>query len=250
MKEKQQTVKENESAAKTNSLPFEKELISLINKAMENGYSQNQTVTLLKQYWINNLPDLPSETEDEIVFREKLEKFMESKYKEFNSYSYKNYFKGQPWYWTKTDNLPTETKRKFIYEVCCTIYKGFKMETFDRNILKKINLQRTKIMFPEVNGHVLYYNLVLNQMLGYVYDYEVEEGKKEALEEYLSKYELKGKDDRDVAKFVWLVENFDWPKQGCALISASLFFCNIGNIVKTTNLWYNIAGIFKIKNKY
>ena len=207
MKEKQQT--KEEITTETNSLPFEKELLSLTKVAMVNGYSQNQIINLLKQYWNNNLPDLPVEAEDEIAFREKVARFMESKYEEFDKYSYKHHFRGQPWLWTKTDQLSSETKRKFIYEVCCTIYKGFKMDTFDRNFLKKVNVERTKILFPDLNGHVLFYNLILNQLLGYVYHYEVEENKKDMLERYLSKFELQGKDDEDVAKFVWLIENFD-----------------------------------------
>mgnify|MGYP001084603641 FL=1 len=70
MKEKQQSKKE--IATETNSLPFEKELISLTKKAIVNGYSQSQIINLLKQYWNNSFPDLPVETEDEIAFREKL----------------------------------------------------------------------------------------------------------------------------------------------------------------------------------
>lgn len=207
MKEKQQTKKE--ITTETNSLPFEKELLSLTKAARTNGYSQNQIINLLKQCWNNNLPDLPVETEDEIAFREKVARFMQSKYEEFDKYSYEHHFRGQPWNWGKVDDLTSEIKRKFIYEVCCTIYKGFKMDTFERTVLKKVNVERTKILFPDVKGHVLLYNLILNQLLGYVYHYEVEEGKKDELEKYLSKFELQGKDDYEVVKFVWLVENFD-----------------------------------------
>lgn len=208
MKEKQQDKKE--IATETNSLPFEKELISLTKVAMNNGYSRNQLINLLKQYWDNNLSDLlPAETEDEIAFREKITRFMKSKYEEFNEFSYKHHFRGQPWNWTKTDDLNAEIKRKFIYEVCCTIYKGFKMDTFDRDALKKVNVERTKILFPDLKGHTLLYYLILIQLLGYAYDYKVEEGKNDELEKYLSKFELQGKDDEEVAKFVWLIENFD-----------------------------------------
>jgi len=207
MKERQQTKKE--IATETNSLPFEKELLSLTKVAIVNGYSQNQIINLLKEYWNNNLPDLPAETEDEIDFRKKVERFMKAKYEEFDEYSYNHFFRGSRWLWTKTDQLSPETKRKFIYEVCCTIYKGFKMHTFDRNLLKKVNVERTKILFPDLNGHVLFYNLILNQLLGYVYNYEVEENEKDVLEKYLSKFELRGKNDAEVVKFIWLIENFD-----------------------------------------
>ena len=198
MKEKQQI------ATETNSLPFEKELLSLTRKAIVNGYSQSQIINLLKQYWNSSSPDLPVETEDEIAFREKVEKFMKTKYEEFDKYSYDHFFKGSS-YWDQTDHLNPEVKRKFIYEVSCTIYKGFKMDTFDRNALKKINVERTKILFPSIRGHVLFYNLILNQLLGYVYNYKVKE--KDELEQYLSKFELQGKDDEVVTKFVWLIEN-------------------------------------------
>lgn len=207
MKEKQQSKKE--IATETNSLPFEKELISLTKKAIVNSYSQSQIINLLKQYWNNSFPDLPVETEDEIAFREKIERFMKEKYEEFDNFSYKYHFKGQSWNWTKTDHLSTEIKKKFIYEVCCTIYKGFKMDTFDRDVLKKVNVERTKIMFPDLRGHNLLYYLILIQLLGYAYYYEVEDRKKEELAKYLSKFELQGKDDEKVAKFVWLIENFD-----------------------------------------
>ena len=63
-------------------------------------------------------------------------------------------------------------------------------------------------MFPELKGHTLLYYLVLIQLLGYAYYYEVEDEKKDALDNYLSKFELHGKDDEDVVKFVWIVENF------------------------------------------
>ena len=36
-----------------------------------------------------------------------------------------------------------------------------------------------------------------------------EDEKKNELEQYLSKFELQGKDDEVVTKFVWLIENFD-----------------------------------------
>ena len=207
MKEKQQS--KEELTTGTNSLPFEKELISLTKTAIVNGYSQSQVITILKQYWNKNLPDLPVENEDEIAFREKVERFMNAKYEEFDVFSYKHQFKGQPWLWTKTDKLSAEIKRKLIYEVCCTIYKGFKMDTFDRDALKKVNVERTKMMFPELKGHTLLYYLVLIQLLGYASYYEVEDEKKDALDNYLSKFELHGKDDEDVVKFVWIVENFD-----------------------------------------
>ena len=141
MKEKQQS--KEELTTGINSLPFEKELISLTKTAIVNGYSQNQVITLLKQYWNKNLPDLPVENEDEIAFREKVERFMNAKYEEFDVFSYNHHFKGQPWLWTKTDKLSAKIKRKLIYEVCCTIYKGFKMDTFDRDALKKVNIERT-----------------------------------------------------------------------------------------------------------
>ena len=134
---------------------------------------------------------------------------MKAKYEEFDKYSYDHFFKGSRWFWTKTDNLSPEIKRKFIYEVSCTIYKGFKMDIFDRNALKKVNLERSKILFPSIRGHVLFYHLILNQLLGYIYNYEVEDEKKNELEQYLSKFELQGKDDEVVTKFVWLIENFD-----------------------------------------
>lgn len=207
MKEKQQTKKE--IATETNSLSFEKELLSLIKVAMVNGYSQNQIIRLVKEYWNNNLPDLPAETEDEIDFRKKVERFMEAKYEEFDEYSNMHYFKGSGWFWTKTDQLSSETKRKFICEVCCTIYKGFKMDTFDRELMKKVNVERTKILFPDLKGHVLFYKLILSYLLGYVYNYEVEENEKDVLEKYLSNFELLGKDDVEVVKFIWLIENFD-----------------------------------------
>lgn len=210
MNEKQQAKKEN--ATETNSLPFEKELLSLIKMAMDNGYSQNQTSNLLKQYWKKNLPDLPVETEDEIAFREKVVRFMEVNYEKFDEYSYKHSFDSHT-LWSHTDSpkrgMNAEIKRKFIYEVCCTIYKGFKMDTFDRNTLKKVNAERTKILFPDVRGHILLCNLILNQLLGYICNYEVEDGKKDELEKYLSKFELEGKDDKNLAKFMWLLENFD-----------------------------------------
>lgn len=210
MNEKQQAKKEN--ATETNSLPFEKELLSLIRMATDNGYSQKQTINLLKQYWEKDLHDLPVETEDEIAFRGKVVRFMESKYEEFDEYSYKHSFDSHK-LWSYTDwgnkGKNAEIKRKFIYEVCCTIYKGFKMNTFDRNTLKKVNTERTEILFPDVRGHISLCNLILNQLLGYVCNYEVEDGKKDELEKYLSKFELEGKYDKNLAKFVWLIEKFD-----------------------------------------
>lgn len=207
MKEKQQTKKE--IATETNSLPFEKELLSLIKVAMVNGYSQNQIIKLLKEYWNDNLPDLPAETEDEIQFREKVKKFMKSKYEEFDEFAYHHHFRGTSWNWRKTDCMSAEIKRKFICEVACTVYKGFKADSFDRNSMKKVNVERTKILFPDLRGHSLLYYLILSQLLGYAYKYEVEENEKDVLEKYLSGFELQGKDDAEVVKFIWLIENFD-----------------------------------------
>lgn len=207
MKEKQQT--KEEITTETNSLPFEKELLSLIKVAMVNGYSQNQIIKLFKENWNNNLPDLPAETEDEIQFRKKVKKFMESKYEEFDEFAYHHHFVGTSWNWMKTDCMSAEIKRKFICEVACTVYKGFKTDSFDRNSMKKVNVERTKILFPDLRGHSLLYYLILSQLLGYVYNYEVEENEKDVLEKYLSGFELQGKDDAEVVKFIWLIENFD-----------------------------------------
>lgn len=210
MKKKQQATVEIEATTKTSRppFPFEEELVSLIRKAIVEGYSQNQTVSALKQCWVENLPDLPEETEDEKAFRAQADKFLDSKYEEFNDWADKRAFAN--WYWEKTDELSHNIKRKFIHEVCCTIYKGFKMDTFDRNSLKKVNVERTKIMFPQLKrNHTTFYNMIVDALLKFSLRYEVEGLKKEQLEEFLEQFELSGKDDSKAAKFIWLVENFD-----------------------------------------
>ena len=218
MKKKQQATVEIKVTTETNRppFPFEEELVSLIRKAIAEGYSQNQTIIALKQCWVENLPDLPEETEDEKVFRAQAEKFLNAKYEEFISWADEKEtnrpFRILTWEreWCRTREMDYVTRRKFVCEVCCTIYKGSKMESFDKNAVKSINIERTKIMFPELKrNYSRFYREFVDALLQFSLEYNVEGVKEQQLEEFLEQFELSGKDDANAAKFIWLVENFN-----------------------------------------
>lgn len=207
MKAKLQTL-ETKTTEETNSLPFESELNSFIEKAKEHGVTKTQAINYLRKYWDSSLVclQLPEENEAERKFREKVKKFMDAKYEEFDSFAYKYSFPyNGSWHWSKLDKATdTETKRGFIYEVAGSIYKAFEMDSFDREQLKKITLERTKFLFPNLKGQVRLFYLVLSELLGYAGHYKVDK----KCDSFLEQFELETYYDICVCKFVWLVENF------------------------------------------
>lgn len=197
MKEEQQAL-ETKATDKTNSLPFECELNSFIQKAKEQGVTKTQAIKYLQMHWDRSLVclQLPEENEEERKFREKVKKFMDTKYEEFDAFAYKYSFSHNGgWYWIKLDATDVETKRGFVYEVACSIYKAFEAKSLEREQLEKSTLERTNSLFPNLKGQVGLFHLVLSELLGYAERYEIEE-KSESFY-----YDC-------VCKFVWLVENF------------------------------------------
>ena len=82
------------------------------------------------------------------------------------------------------------------------------MNNFNKTVSKKLTIKKIKMLFPEVKSPVLFYDLIVNQLLGYVYFYLIEENKKSEFESYLKNTGLQNdKYYYKVVKFIWMVEN-------------------------------------------
>lgn len=206
MRKKQQTL-EIKTADETNNLPFESELNSFIKKASGYGWTKKQSIKYLEENW-DKLAylELSKEMEKENEFREKVKVFMDSKYEEFDAFAYNHYFRYcGGWRWTRFDEVDAQVKRNFIYEVAYSLYKeAFKMDSLNRELLKTITVERTKILFPSIRAHSQLFYLALSALLEYVEYYEVEE----ECETFLKQYEVANCYDMYMCKFVWIVENF------------------------------------------
>lgn len=204
MREKQQT-NMGKTTNKTKSLPFENELNSFIKEAKKNGCKMVQAIEYLREYWTKEC-NIPEENEKEKNFREKVKVFLDANYLEFDTFAYSHVFScSGHWVWNKLDEMMNpELKKKFVYEVACSIYKAFEMDTLDRKELSRITLERTQALFPDIKAHSIYFHITLSEFLGYADDYE----KPQECEEFVNQFELSNSYDASVCRFVWIVENF------------------------------------------
>lgn len=203
MNYKQQT----QLTSSESTLPFDEELISLINKARENGYCKSKLVQYVKEYWTKTEQKSYTmfENRNEMIFRRKVEKFLDKNFEEFEEYA-KGFFVSDGRYsWERlNERFDEQLKREFIYEIGANIYKAFEMPEVDKMELKKITLQRTKLLFPMLKAQATYFETVFERLLSYV-DKKVTDN--EECKKYVKQFETFTPLDVKVCQFVWYVEN-------------------------------------------
>ena len=203
MNYKQQT----QLTSSESTLPFDEELISLINKARENGYCRTKLIQHLKEYWAKT--EVKSytmfENRNEMIFRRKVEKFLDKNFEEFEEFAKGFWVSDARYSWEALNKrFDDELKREFAYEIGANIYKGFEMPEVDKKELKKITLQRTKILFPMLKTQATYFETVFERLLSYV-DKKVSDN--EECKQYVKQFETFTPLDVKVCQFVWYVEN-------------------------------------------
>lgn len=188
------------------SSPIEIELNSFIEKAIKEGYSIYQAAAYASEFvkanWYKHV-ELPEENEEKKEFREKAKKFLDATYEQFDSWCSERSF--CQWSWKILENdLGSKIKKRLIYEVAGSLYKGFEMETLDKRELRIYVLERVKKLIPEIKkAHSRCFNIVLSALLEYAWQQDCPE----ACEEFLNQFEILHSYDRDLCKFVWMVEN-------------------------------------------
>jgi len=146
---------------------------------------------------------LPEESEEQKKFREDVTRFFNKKYEEFDAFASKQKVYYNNCSWLKVDVI--DYKREFIIEVAGSIYKAFEMDFFDSDKLKKMTVERTRILFPEERAHVTLFNLILDGIFKYVAAYETSD----ECDKFLEKFEMEHPNDKYVCKFVWIIQNFE-----------------------------------------
>lgn len=209
MKKKQQIVERPSRI--TDSLSLEMELNNFIDKAIKEGYSLGQATKYVTQFvsnnWHNYL-EIPEENADETAFRAKVQAFFDTNYEKFADYCKLHV---NDWYWAKVgDNarIREELKKRFIYEVAGSMYKGFEMDTLDEKELKEYVIKRVKKLIPEIKkGHVMLFNVTVYGLLRYAELYGCPEERENEFKAFLSQFELQSSYDRKLCKFIWMIEN-------------------------------------------
>lgn len=147
-------------------------MLLLVENAKKIGLNLDQTLQMVKEVWIQ--AELPTELPDEVEFRMKAKRFVENHYDNLLNAS-KEYcdryctYKTVKVFYDKSDN------EKFWLETICSIYKGFKMKSFDKKEMKKLNVERTRVLFPWMTTkHKKYFDSVYRTLLRYAYEFENE----------------------------------------------------------------------------
>lgn len=206
MKNNQQAKNKN-TRKTTKNLPYEKELISFIRSAQKKGRTKAEVLKVFNEYWKKIEMENYSleENEEEKAFREKVKIFLDEKYEEFDQYAYKCIDTDMLYSWKRISEKNPEEKKEFVYELAGSIYKGFEMGIVDRKELKRLTTERTKILFPNVKSHAIYFDSTLRKFLNFVDNYVSDN---EECQAFIHKFELSTRLDICVYQFVWLVENF------------------------------------------